>query len=204
MKSHHPLLQIAQSQAGLFTSQQAAKSGVDSRNHSYHLRVGNWSRVERGIYKLNLIQENSKQDFFLIQLFMSSKRGEFVGAFSYETALYLMGFISSIPDKLHITVPVQFRKKLKNLENLVVHYENLELSEKIKKHNLYITSVKKTFQNLISKNSIYHPEWIKQQFKQAIEKQLISIQELKNICPPKKIDDRGKKIFKAVLFEIFG
>ena len=186
MKANHPLLQIAQSQSGLFTSQQAIKSGIDPRNHAYHLKVGNWSRVARGIYKLSLVPENSKQDFFFFQLLMSSKKGEIVGAFSYETALYLMGCKVNAPDKLHITVPVQLRKNLKNFTKLIMHYEDLQPSEKIKKHNLYITSVKKTFQDFLSMTSIYHPEWIKQQFKQAIEQNLISAEGIKKCKTSKR------------------
>ena len=204
MKAHHPLLKLAQDQSGLFTSQQAINSGVDSRNHSYYLKVGHWLRVARGVYKLNLAKENSRKNFFFYQLLMSSKKGEIVGAFSHETALYLMGFKLNTPDRLHITVPVQFRKNLKNFKDLIVHYEDLQPSEKIQKYNLYMTSVKKTFQDLLLKNAVYHPEWIKQQFKKAIEQNLISSEELRDAFPSKKMNDKEKSIFKAVLFEIFG
>ena len=134
---------------------------------------------------------------------MSSKKGEIVGVFSHETALYLIGFKLSTPDKFHITVPIQFRKNLTNFKNLIVHYEDLQPSEKVQKHNLYITSIKKTFQDLLLKNAVYHPEWIKQQFKQAIEQNVISSEELKNLCPLKKMNDKEQKIFNAVLFELF-
>ena len=108
MKPNHPLLKKAQSQSGLFTSHQAIVAGIDSRNHSYHLKVGNWSRIEKGIYQLNVLQPNSKRDFFLFQLLTRNRKGESVGVFSYETALYLMGLDNSYPKKFHITVPKNF------------------------------------------------------------------------------------------------
>ena len=98
MKSDHPLLKIAQNQAGLFTSHQAIKAGIDSRNHAYHLKAGNWSRIQKGLYQLNCIKTNDpKKDFFLFQLLARNRKGEPVGAFSYETALYLMNLHTNYP-----------------------------------------------------------------------------------------------------------
>lgn len=201
MKANHPLLKTAQNQSGLFTSQQAVSAGMDSRNHSYHLKAGNWSKEGKGIYKLNLIQEDSRKKFFFFQLLMRSKRGELVGTFSYETALYLMGFKIRVPDLLQITVPIHFRKNVSK-HKIVIHHENLNSYERIKKNNLYITSVEKTFQDLLLNNTVYHPEWVKQQFKKAIEQNVISVKELKNVRPSKKMNDKEKNIFNAVLFEL--
>lgn len=201
MKANHPLLKIAQNQSGLFTSQQAVSAGIDSRNHSYHLKAGNWSKEGKGIYKLNLIQEDSRKKFFFFQLLMRSKRGELVGTFSYETALYLMGFKINTPDPPQITIPIHFRRNVSE-HKIVIHYENLNPADRIKKNNLYITSVEKTFQDLLLNNTVYHPEWIKQQFKQAIEQNVISSEELKNAYPSKKMNDKEQKVFSAVLFEL--
>lgn len=197
MKANHPLLKIAQNQSGLFTSHQAIKAGVDPRNHSYHLKVGNWSRVEKGIYHLNFIQPNSKRDFFFFQLWARKRKGEQAGVFSYETALYLMNLKEDHPKKFHVTVPNSFRRSIKN-DQLILHYEDLKDSEKTSINNLYITDTKKTFQDLIS-NGAYHPEWIKQKLKTAIEKQIISLEEVKKIS----VNDKIKQTFNAILFELF-
>jgi len=196
LKANHPLLKIAQNQSGLFTSHQAIKAGVDPRNHSYHLKVGNWSRVEKGIYHLNFIQPNSKRDFFFFQLWARNHKGEQVGVFSYETALYLMDLKIDYPKKFHITVPNHFRRSVQS-NQLILHYEDLDISEKTSMNNLYITKAKKTFQDLILNNA-YHPEWIKQKLKTAIGKQIISLEEVKKIS----INDEAKKIFNAILFEL--
>ena len=99
MKADHPLFKIAQSQSGLFTSHQAISAGIDSRNHSYHLKAGNWLRVKKGIYQLQFIQSNLKREFFLFQLWARNREGKSVGVFSYETALYLMGLKIDYPKK---------------------------------------------------------------------------------------------------------
>ena len=101
---------------------------------------------------------------------------------------------------MQITVPVHFRKNISG-HKVIIHYENLNPSERIKTNNLYVTSIEKTFQDLISSES-YHPEWIKKQFKKAIEENIISTKELTTIQPPKKMPDKRQSIFKAVLFEL--
>ena len=197
MKASHPLLKIAQNQSGLFTSHQAIKAGVDHRNHSYHLKVGNWSKIEKGIYHLNFIQPNStKRNFFLFQLWARNRKGEQVGVFSYETALYLMDLTVDYPKKFHITVPNNFRRSVKN-NQLILHYEDLSNAEKISINNLYITDAKKTFQDLIT-SGFYQPEWIKQKLKMAIEKKIISLEEVKKIS----VSNEFKQVFNAILFEL--
>ncbi len=196
MKANHPLLKIAQNQSGLFTSRQAIKAGIDSRNHSYHLKAGNWSRVEKGIYHLNFIRPNLRRDFFFLQLWARNRKGEQAGVFSYETALYLMDLQKDYPKKFHITVPNHFRRSVQN-DQLILHYEDLSSSEKTSAHGLHITEAGKTFQDLIL-NGSYPPEWIKQKLKAAIEKQIISLERVKRIS----VHNEAKRIFNAILFEL--
>ncbi len=184
MKANHPLLKIAQNQSGLFTSHQAIEVGVDPRNHSYHLKVGNWSRIKKGIYHLNIIQADSKRDFFLYQLWARNRKDEQVGVFSYETALYLMNVEINYPSKFHITVPDNFRRTICS-DKLVLHYEKLNILEKKNVNNLYATDIRKTFQDLIS-SGFHRPEWIKQKLKIAIEKKIISLEEM-SLTPKKRL-----------------
>ena len=197
MKANHPLLKLAQGQAGLFTSQQAVESGIDSRNHSYHLKGGNWSRLGRGIYRLNFVSENSKQDFFFFQLWSKNHTGQQAGVFSYETALFLMGLDIAKPLNFHITVPLNFYKKAYPQKKLILHYEDLKNVETIKQNNLYITNVSKTFQDLISSGS-YSSEWIKKHLKAAMDKKLISLEDIKKIS----VQEKMKRTFSAILFEL--
>ena len=197
MKADHPLFKIAQSQSGLFTSHQAISAGIDSRNHSYHLKVGNWLRVKKGIYQLQFIQSNLKREFFLFQLWARNREGKSVGVFSYETALYLMGLKIDYPKKIHITVPNYFRRSGEN-DKLVLHYENLSPSEKTSIDNLHITNIKKTFQDLLSSGS-YHPEQIKKYLKIVIERKQISLNEVKKIS----VNEEAQRIFNAILFELY-
>ena len=106
-----------------------------------------------------------------------------------------MGLKKDYPKKIHVTVPNHFCRSVQN-DQLILHYEDLNASEKTSINNLYMTDVRKTFQDLILNG--YHPEWIKQKLKTAIEKQIISLQEIKKI----PINDEVKQIFNAILFEL--
>jgi len=56
------LYQLAQSQGGYFTTKQAAALGFTSNKRVYHVRVGNWLREHRGIYKLARFPEPERSD----------------------------------------------------------------------------------------------------------------------------------------------
>jgi hypothetical protein len=51
-ESQARLFAIAEAQGGFFTAKQAEDAGFDRTHHAYHLRVGNWQRKHRGIYRL--------------------------------------------------------------------------------------------------------------------------------------------------------
>src|SRR6267143_3275146 len=46
------LYETAQSQQGFFTTKQAMRAGFAEKTHAYHVKVGNWIREHRGIYRL--------------------------------------------------------------------------------------------------------------------------------------------------------
>src|ERR1035438_5161829 len=48
------LFEIAEAQQGFFTTKQAKAAGFAENTHSYHVKVGNWIREYRGIYRLAL------------------------------------------------------------------------------------------------------------------------------------------------------
>ena len=52
---HEQLFAIAESQCGYFTMAQALEAGFARSTHSYHVKVGNWLREHRGIYRLQIL-----------------------------------------------------------------------------------------------------------------------------------------------------
>jgi hypothetical protein len=59
-ESQARLFAIAEAQGGFFTAKQVEDAGFDRTNHAYHLRVGNWQREHRGIYRPKLSKNRKK------------------------------------------------------------------------------------------------------------------------------------------------
>jgi hypothetical protein len=59
------LYEIAETQQGFFTTKQAIHAGFGEKTHSYHVRVGNWIREHRGIYRLAEFPTTDRPDLML-------------------------------------------------------------------------------------------------------------------------------------------
>ena len=123
------LYQVAEGQQGLFTARQAVLAGYDERNHPYHVKSGNWVKEHRGIYRLKNFPYSPDSQLSLWSLWSCNKRGEVQGVYSHETALQIYDLSDLSPSKLHLTVPVNFRRNTQIPEILVLHKCTLNSSE---------------------------------------------------------------------------
>ena len=123
------LMQIAQDQQGYFTTKQAIESGYADNTHPYHVRTGNWERIQRGIYRLAHLTppEDGRTPAFL--LWTRGRNGQPVGVLSHETALSYFNLGDFNPAKVHITVPVGFRRNSPTPRTVVLHRAALAPAE---------------------------------------------------------------------------
>lgn len=98
------LLRFAAAQAGYFTASQALQLGYSYPAQLYHQRRGEWSRVDRGIYRLVAWPETANADLVRWTLW---SRGQ--GIVSHETALAVHELGDVLPAKVHLQVPRTFR-----------------------------------------------------------------------------------------------
>ena len=94
------LYEIAEVQAGHFSTTQAAAAGFSPQLLDKHLRAGRIRRVRRGVYRLVHYPPGENED--LVVLWLWSER---VGIFGHETALSLYQLSDLLPGKVHMTVP---------------------------------------------------------------------------------------------------
>ncbi len=195
------LFEIAESQQGLFTAKQAEEAGFINKNHVYHVKVGHWTRVERGIYRLNLFPYTSKQQLVTYALWSRNRNGEVEGVYSHETALNHYELSDINPSKLHMTVPKTFRRNSKTPKVLEVHFGDISKQEIKKGRGYLITTPLRTLQDVIEIQNISF-EFIEQALKQAVERGLIRRAELTNLAA--KIDKKNvwKNDLNTVLKEI--
>src|SRR5260370_4381529 len=115
------LYEIAQSQQGFFTTKQATRTGFAEKTHTYHVKVGNWIREHRGIYRLAEFPTAERPDLMLLYLWSQNRQEGPEGAYSHATALSLYELSDIMPSKLHMPVPKHFRPNSRIPGVLVLH-----------------------------------------------------------------------------------
>lgn len=91
-------------QAGYFTAAQALEIGYSYQSQKYHVDAGNWTRVDRGLFRLPNWPSHP-DDQFVRWCLWSGERG----VVSHETALQVHGISDVDPARIHLTVPLDFR-----------------------------------------------------------------------------------------------
>ena len=100
------LYALAETQGGYFTSADAKSLGYDYPHQHFHVKQGNWVRVDRGVYRLKRFPSANHED--LIRWWLWSRKK---GAISRESAAAVYELGDVLPAKTHLTVPPDFRKK---------------------------------------------------------------------------------------------
>jgi hypothetical protein len=115
------LYEIASLQGGYFTAQQAVFCSYSQKNHHYYVKNGDWLKELRGIYRLSRYPEPDDSQYILWSLWSCDRNGKIRGVYSHETALSMFELSDVNPDKLHMSVPTDFRKNAVIPEILIVH-----------------------------------------------------------------------------------
>src|ERR1035438_4899961 len=104
------LFEIADGQQGFFTAKQAKEAGFAENTHPYHVKVGNWIREHRGIYRLTLYPFTDRPELALWALWSRNRNEVIEGVYSHQTALTIYELSDLNPSKIHMTVPAHFRR----------------------------------------------------------------------------------------------
>lgn len=105
------LNQIAASQGGYFTAAQARAAGYAYSQQHFHIRRGNWLRVERGVFRLRYFPPAEREDLVRWSLWSRDRKGAPQAVVSHDTALAVHGLSDVMPQRIHLTVPPGFRKR---------------------------------------------------------------------------------------------
>lgn len=120
------LFEIAAAQDGLFTTQQAAEAGYSSQLLAHHLGAGRIVRVRRGVYRLIHFPAGEYEDLTAIWLWSDQ-----TGVFSHQTALALHDLSDVLPARVHLTLPVPWRRRRMRVpDGVVLHYGEVTDSER--------------------------------------------------------------------------
>ncbi len=175
------LYALAESQGGYFTSADASTLGYTTAHQHFHVKRGNWVRVDRGIFRLKRFPSSSHEDMIRWWLW-SRKRG----VISHESAAAVYELGDVLPSKTHLTVPPDFRKKATT--TVVLHKASLEEKDAEMRQGFRVTTPLHTILDLAQER--LDPERLTAVVKDAIRKGLVEKKRLlDNLAQmPKGID----------------
>ena len=188
------LFETAEQQQGFFTTKQAKAAGFAENTHPYHVQVANWIRQHRGIYRLALFPSADRPDLVLWSLWSRNRSEEVQGVYSHQTALSLYDLSDLNPAKLHMTVPSGFRRNSAVPKILTLHYADLTDVDVQIAQGFRFTRPLRTILDVITEAAV-EPNFIRQSLKQAIERGLVTRQQVRTT----QMDEPARKIVEAVL-----
>ena len=188
------IFEFAEQQQGFFTTKQAKAAGFAENTHPYHVQVGNWIREHRGIYRLTLFPAADRPDLVLWALWSRNRNEEVEGVYSHQTALNLYDLSDLSPAKLHMSVPVDFRRNSDIPGILVLHYADLPASDVQTAQGFKFTRPLRTILDLIDAGTV-EQRFIRQALRQAVDRGLITRQQIRNAHP----GGPASKLVEAVL-----
>jgi predicted transcriptional regulator of viral defense system len=195
------LFEIAEAQQGLFTAKQAEEAGFINTNHAYHVKAGHWTRVERGVYRLNFFPFTPDQHLMMYALWSRNREGKIEGTYSHETALNFFELSDINPTKIHMTVPRNFRRSSNTPKTVKLYFADLKSEEIKRSRGFYVTTPIRTLQDVLEIQNISF-EFIEQAIKQALDKGLTRRSELKTLSSKISRDNVWQRELDHVLKEI--
>ena len=164
------LFELAQAQDGYFTTRQAARVGYSPQLLSY-LSDKKVTHVRRGIYRLVHFPAGDHEDLVVLWLW-----SEQAGVFSHETALSLHDLSDVLPSKVHLTLPVSWRRRrLRVPAGLVLHFADVESADRSSFSAVPVTAPLRTIGDCIEAHVA--PGLVRQAILQARQRGLITAKD---------------------------
>ena len=173
MSKQDDLFEIADRQRGYFTSQQAEECGFSRSNFHFKLKSGEWLKEQRGIYRLARYPVSERPELVLWTLWSRDKKGTPQGVWSHETALDIHELSDMMPAKMHMSVPMRFRKKIEIPKILHLHFADLTESNIETRQGFKVTAPLQTLIDVINEGTVPQ-EQIIQAIREALQRGLIS------------------------------
>jgi predicted transcriptional regulator of viral defense system len=195
--SEEHLYTIASEQQGYFTTAQAIEAGFQDATHPYHIKNGDWIRESRGIYRITRYPRTDDGLYALWSLWSRNRKGIRQGVYSHQTALSLFDLSDIMPEKIHMIVPLAFRRHSEIPGVIVLHHGKI-LSKEIEEREGYgVTRPVRAIVDLIAEESV-SIDIIRQAYKEAKQRGLITEDEFKRYQRNPEINRKIKESLAGI------
>ena len=180
MNKKDELFKIADQQLGYFTTHQAEACGFSRSNFYFKIQKGEWIKELRGIYKLAHYPVVDRSELALWTLWSVNKKGIPQGIWSHETALDIHELGDLMPAKMHMTVPLNFKRRTEIPKCLHLHFANLSKSDIEVRQGYKITTPLRSLIDVIEEKTV-SKEQITLALNQALQKGFILQKEIQQL-----------------------
>jgi predicted transcriptional regulator of viral defense system len=164
------LQRLAFSQAGYFTAAQAREVGYSYQAQKYHVDFGNWTRVDRALFRLP-DWPASPDDTFVRWVLWSGGRA----VVSHESALAANGLGDIDPATVHLTVPPTFHARDRAV---VLHVAELRDSDVEQRQGWSLTTPQRSILDVAA--SEVSQEHVDSAVREAIDRGLVTARRLRS------------------------
>lgn len=166
------LFMTAQTQQGLFTTQQAATAGFSPQLLVHHAHSGRVRRVRRGIYRITHYPAGAEEELVAAWLW-----SEQAGVLSHQTALSLHGLSDVLPSQIHLTLPSKWRqRRFRVPTDVVLHHADIPAQDRTWVGAVPATNPRRTLNDCADAG--LSPELLRQGAQQALHRGLVTRAEL--------------------------
>ncbi|MFP2927432.1 type IV toxin-antitoxin system AbiEi family antitoxin domain-containing protein [Pyxidicoccus sp. 3LG] len=169
------LFEFAVGQSGLFTTKQAAEAGYSPQLLVHYVRIGRAVRVLRGVYRLVHFPLQQDEEFVTMWLWSEQQ-----GVFSHETALSMHQLSDVLPNHIHLTLPLAWKKRrLRAPPGVILHHADLTDAERGWWGSVPRTSPARTLNDCAAIH--LSPEFLMQAYYQALHRRLINQSDVPDV-----------------------
>ncbi len=165
---YNHLYEIAERQAGYFTSRQAKTAGFSWERLSENAKRGRFIRIQAGIYRLAQFPASRFEDLFIAWLRMGSS-----ATISHESALSVFDLSDVLPAEVHVTVP---RSASRRRRGIRMHTRHLDPEETTWREGLPVTRVERTITDVLQEGIA--EEQVRKAIVEGIQRGLITTESL--------------------------
>lgn len=188
------LYAMAVTQGGYFTTKQAGNAGYTKQHIDYHVSVGNFERVKRGLFRLPTIPRDEHDEFIRLSLWSRGRDDAPQAVVSHESALALHELSDMLPGKVHLTVPRSFRKQPPR--NCQLHKGELGPKDVLARSGFRVTTPLRTLID-VAADSTVPTEQLELAIQDAVDKGMVTRRKLKDAAaqagPDRRLNAAAQK-----------